>query len=83
MPLVMKSRIGKRNTLYIPKSVAEALNIEEGAIVKLTVKENKLIVEPIPDPFKLALEYPKFAKTTVEEFERGSEEIQRELFSEA
>lgn len=38
-----------------------------------------MILEPIPDPFTLALRGPKFARTTVEEFEKESEEVQREL----
>jgi len=35
------------------------------------------------DPFNLALKGPKFARTTFEEFERESEELQNELFGEA
>ena len=72
-------KLGKRNALYLPKQVVKALGIKEGDLLKLEVKEGKIIVKPIPDPFTLALKTPKFAKTTVEEFEKESEEIQREL----
>lgn len=80
MSLSTKTRVSKKNTLYIPKSIAEAVGIKEGSIVRLSVKDNKIIIEPIPDPFELALEAPKFAKTTAEEFEEESEELQNEFF---
>ncbi len=80
MSLSVKTRISKKNTLYIPKVIAEAVGIREGSIVRLRVKDNKIIIEPIPDPFELALKAPKFAKTTFKEFEKESEELQDELF---
>jgi len=58
------------------------LNVREGGTTKLMMKSNKVITKPIPNPFELALKYPKFAKTRFEEFEKESEEIQRELFEE-
>ncbi len=73
-------RISKKFTLYIPKSIAEAVGLKEGSFVKLRVKNSKIIIEPIPDPFDVALNGPKFAKTTFEEFEKESEEMQNELF---
>ena len=82
MGLAVKTRVGKKNMLYIPKGVAEAAGIREGSIVKLRVKDNKIIIEVVPDPFELALRYPKFARTSFEEFERESEEMQDELFNE-
>jgi len=76
-----KVRISKKFTLYIPKAIAEAAGIKEGDYVKIKVEDSKIILEPIPDPFELALKGPKFAKTTFEEFEKESEEMQNELFS--
>ncbi|RLE97637.1 MAG: AbrB/MazE/SpoVT family DNA-binding domain-containing protein [Thermoprotei archaeon] len=76
-----KVRISKKFTLYIPKTIAEAAGIKEGDYVKIKVEDSKIILEPIPDPFELALKGPKFAKTTFEEFEKESEEMQNELFS--
>ncbi|MGB9706119.1 MAG: AbrB/MazE/SpoVT family DNA-binding domain-containing protein [Pyrobaculum sp.] len=69
-------RVSKKNTVYIPKEIADALGIGEGTLLELRVEGGTLVAVPIPSPLKLALEGPKFAKTTVEEFERGSEEEQ-------
>ena len=76
----VKVRVSKKNTLYIPKVIAEVVGLKEGSVVKLRVVNGKIVIEPIHDPFDLALEAPKFARTTFEEFERESEEIQDELF---
>ncbi|ABM81173.1 AbrB/MazE/SpoVT family DNA-binding domain-containing protein [Hyperthermus butylicus] len=80
MGLVAKARVGRKNMLYIPKSIAEAVGIREGVVVRLRVRGGKVIMEVIPDPFELALRGPKFARTSFEEFERESEEVQDELF---
>jgi AbrB family looped-hinge helix DNA binding protein len=78
-----KVRVSKKNTLYIPKAMAEAIGIGEGGVVKLRVEGSRIIVEAALDPFNLALKGPKFARTTFEEFERESEGLQNELFGEA
>jgi len=75
-----KVRVSKKNTLYIPRAIASAVGIKEGSLVRLRVEGSRIVVEPIPDPFELALKAPKFAKTTFEEFEKESEELQGELF---
>jgi len=80
--LKIKTRVGRKNTIYIPKAVAEAVGLREGSVVELSVKGNKIIIRVVPDPFDLALKGPKFAKISFEEFERESEEMQRELFEE-
>jgi len=80
--LVIKTRVSKKNMLYIPKAIAEAVGLKEGSVVKLRVKGSRIVIEVVPDPFELALKYPKFAKVRFEEFERESEEMQRELFGE-
>lgn len=49
-------------------------------MVKLRVEGSRIVLEPIPDPFDVAIKGPKFAKITFEEFERDSEEMQNELF---
>ncbi|OYT56129.1 MAG: AbrB/MazE/SpoVT family DNA-binding domain-containing protein [Thermoprotei archaeon] len=79
MVLSAKVRVGKKNILYVPKGIAEAVGLREGRIVKLTVEKGRIIIEVIPDPFELALEYPKFAKTSFEEIEKESEELQYEI----
>ncbi len=76
----VKTKITKKFTLYIPKSIARAVGLKEGDYVKMRVEGSKIVVERVPDLFELALKGPKFAKTTFEEFERESEEMQDELF---
>ena len=65
--------------LYIPRRVAEAVGIREGTVVRLRVNGNKVLMEVVPDPFELALRGPKFARTSFEELERESGEMQDEL----
>lgn len=72
-------RVSKKNTIYIPKDIAEKLGISEGAYLELRVEGGKLVATPIPDPFWLALRGPKFAEATLEEVERTSEEEQGKL----
>lgn len=76
----IKVRLSKKNTLYIPKAIASAAGLREGYFVKLKVEGSRIIIEPILDPFDLALKGSKFAETTFEEFEKESEEMQDELF---
>jgi len=73
-------RIGKKGTIYIPKSILRDMNIKEGDPVIARIENNKLVLEIIPDPLTLALKVKKWAKTTVEEFERESEKMQEELY---
>lgn len=80
--LEAKVRLSKKNTIYIPKSIANAVGIKEGSILKLRVENSRIIIEPVPDPFELALKGTKFAKISFEEFEKESEEMQNELFGE-
>ena len=75
-----KVRVSRKNTLYIPKPIADAVGIREGGAVKLRVEGSKIVLEVLHDPFDLALKGPKFAKTTFKDFERESEELQDELF---
>jgi len=74
--------VGKKNVLYIPKGIAEAVGLKEGTVVRLMVRGNRIIIDVIPDPFELALKYPKFARVSFKEFEKESEEIQHELLKE-
>ncbi len=82
MALEAKVRVSRGGTIYIPRKIARAIGIKEGSIIKLRVEENKVIIEPIPDPFELALNAPKYLKTSFREFEEESERMQRELFKE-
>ncbi|AEA11547.1 transcriptional regulator/antitoxin, MazE [Thermoproteus uzoniensis 768-20] len=68
--------VSKKNTVYIPKEIADALGIGEGSLLELRVEGGTLVAVPISSPLRLALEGSKFAKTTVDEFEREGEEKQ-------
>ena len=76
----VKVRVSRKFTIYIPKAIAEAVGLKEGSIVKLKVEGSKIILEPVPDPFEYALKIRKYAKTTFEEFEKESEEMQDEIY---
>ena len=75
--LTIKARVGKRRVLVIPKVVAEALNIGEGSVVRITVEGGKMIVEPVRDAVWLSLHGKKFARITLRELEEESIEHQR------
>ncbi len=75
-------RVSRKNTIYIPKDVAERVGIREGVLVEITVEGGRIILTPIPDPLWLALHGPKFAEISVEDVERASEEMQRGLADE-
>ncbi|QXJ32122.1 AbrB/MazE/SpoVT family DNA-binding domain-containing protein [Saccharolobus shibatae] len=47
-----KVKVGKKLTIYIPKGIAEELNIKEGDILTLKAKDNEIILEvnnPVAD----------------------------------
>jgi len=78
---VLVSKVGKKGAIYISKRILKQLGISEGDKVLMRVEGDKLVLEFIPDPLSLAARIEKWAKTTVEEFERESEREQDELFS--
>jgi len=78
---VFISKVGRKGAVYIPKRICEQLGISEEDKVLMRIEGNKLVLEFIPDPLSLAGKIRKWAKTTVKEFERESEEEQDELFS--
>jgi len=71
-------RVSKKNTIYIPKDVAERVGISEGTLVEVSVEDGKIVLTPVPDPLWLALHGPKFAEVSIEDIERTSEEMQEE-----
>ena len=75
-------KVGKRSTLYPPKELMRRLGLKEGYKIVFRVEGDRLIVEKVKDPWMLALQTYKWAETTVEEFERESEELQEEFTSE-
>ncbi|RLG66905.1 AbrB/MazE/SpoVT family DNA-binding domain-containing protein [archaeon] len=80
MVLSVKTKIGKRRVLVIPKKVAETLKIEEGSMVEITVKDDSLVVKPIRDAVWLSLYGKKFKHITFDELESESIE-QQERYS--
>ncbi|MEM0050165.1 MAG: AbrB/MazE/SpoVT family DNA-binding domain-containing protein [Candidatus Bathyarchaeia archaeon] len=78
---VSVSKVGKKGAIYIPKHICEQLGISENDRVLMRVEGGKLILEFIPDPLSLAIKVKKWAKTTVEDFERESEEEQNDLYA--
>ena len=81
MGLIYVTKICRKGAIYLPKHVMEMLKIKEGNKVLMKIYDDKIVLEFIPDPLALALKVKKWAKTTVEEFERESENEQYELYS--
>lgn len=82
MSLKLKVRVGKRRTIVIPKEVAERLGIDEGTRLELEVKENSIVLRPIPDAIYLSLHGEKYARVSLEELEETSIEEQKKYIGE-
>ena len=78
--LEARVRVSRKNTIYIPKAISEAVGISEGDYVVLRVEGGRIVIERVEDPFEYALRVRKFAEVTFEEFERESEEVQDRYF---
>jgi AbrB family looped-hinge helix DNA binding protein len=72
----VKTRIGKKFAIYLPKAVVKGLSLTEGEKVLLTVAGNTLVLETLRDPIQLALSSKKFASITPEQVEAISLEEQ-------
>ncbi len=77
---VKEVKVGKKGAIYLPSKIRNKLGIREGDKALIKVENNKVVIEFIPDPFSMALKVRKWAETTVEEFERESEEEQDALY---
>lgn len=77
MSLTIETKVGKKNTLYLPKAVVEATGLKEGERVLLRVDGRTVVLEALKDPLDLALSGEKFASVTPEEVEAMSLEVQR------
>ncbi len=64
-----KSIVGKKGELFPPKKMRDELGLKSGSEVVFRVEKSRLIVEPIPY-ILTAIKMPKFARTTVKEFEK-------------
>lgn len=76
MALTLRGQIGKKLTIYLPKSGAQRAGLEEGMKILMTFEDNRLVIKSLPDPIDLALSGRKFAKVTIEEVESISLEEQ-------
>ncbi|MCD6515459.1 MAG: AbrB/MazE/SpoVT family DNA-binding domain-containing protein [Candidatus Odinarchaeota archaeon] len=74
--IVVRSKIGKKRVLVIPKKIAEITGIDEGTKVKISTEGSKIIIEPIIDAVWIALHKEKIAKITLKELEEESLEQQ-------
>jgi len=69
-------RVGKRGEIYTRRELREELGIVKGGYVKAYIKDNKMIIEPIPSIEEVIRN--TFTNLTPEEAERISEKIQKE-----
>ncbi|ACP36373.1 transcriptional regulator, AbrB family [Sulfolobus islandicus L.S.2.15] len=66
-------RIGKRNAIYIPKEIANSLNLKEGDRLVIVVEDGKIELIPVRKPSKY------WAEISPEEVEEVGEEISGSL----
>ena len=69
MSLTTEGQIGKKHTIYLPKAVVDEASLEVGMKILITVEENRIIIEPVPDPVALAIHGKKVALMTLEDIE--------------
>lgn len=71
--------VGKKYDLYPPKEIRKELGLKPGQKVLYRVEEGKLVIEVIPS-VEEAEKLPKFAQTSVEEFEKFTKEFGETTF---
>jgi len=74
----VKGIVGKKGELFPPKEIRDMIGLKSGGKVIYRVENSKLVVEPVPD-LLTAIKMPKFAKTTVKEFEKERKELVEEV----
>lgn len=70
-------KVGKKGEIYVTKKLRKKIGIVNGGFVKVLVKDNKLIIEPIPRIEDLIKE-KRIIELTSQEAEKISEEMQKE-----
>ncbi|MEM4970157.1 MAG: AbrB/MazE/SpoVT family DNA-binding domain-containing protein [Sulfolobales archaeon] len=83
MGLAIEVRVGRKRTIVIPKAVAEALGIDEGSKLLLELRDDHIVLRPIPDAITLSIMGEKIARITLEELEATSLEEQKRYLEEA
>ena len=76
----VKGIVGKKGELFPPKGLRDMIGLKSGGKVIYRVEDTKLIVEPVPD-ILTAIKMPKFAKTTVKEFEKERKKLAEDLIA--
>ena len=75
----VKTKVGKRRVIVIPKKIAEASGIREGLEVKIRVTGEGLAITPVLDAVELSLKGRKVARITLKELEGNSLEQQEKI----
>ncbi len=76
--MIAEGIVGKKGELFPPKDIRNLIGLKSGSKVIYRVEDSKLIVEPVPD-LLTAIKLPKFAKTTVKEFEKEHRKLAAEV----
>ena len=78
--LAIEVRVGKKRTIVIPKAIADALGIDEGSKLLLELRDDHILLKPIPDAVILSIRGEKIARVTLEELEAISLEERKRGF---
>jgi len=81
--LTLEVRVGRKRTIVIPKAVAETLGIDEGSKLLLELRDNHIVLKPMPDAVTLSIRGEKITKVTLEDLEATSLEEQKKHIEEA
>lgn len=76
--MIVKGIVGKKGELFPPKEIRDILGLRSGSEVVYRVEKSRLVIEPVPD-ILTAIKMPKFARTTVKEFEEERRELAEEV----
>ena len=76
--MLAKGIVGKKGELFPPKEIRDELGLKSGDEVIYRVEKSRLIIESVPD-ILTAIKMPKFAKTTVKEFEEERQQLAKEV----
>ncbi len=70
-------KVGNKGEIYTTKEIRERIGIKTGGRVRAIIKNNELIIKPLPSIEEL-IKKPRPIKLTPEEAEKISEEVQKE-----
>lgn len=76
MSLTAEIRLGKKYTIYLPKTIVQATGLNEGDKMLLKAKGQTLTIEILKNPLELAVKGKKFTSITPQQIEKISREEQ-------